>query len=153
MRFRVDPISAELNQRDRTIHLLLHPVLRVRRNHDGGRVEITDTLNAPTDVMVESYMHIEIDAETEPAELDNLKASIERVLEQVRLAVTDWRTMRAKLKDDIAEIGSEKLPMPAEEVEESKKFLEWLDDGNFIFLGYRRYGFETRDGKDYLPPD
>src|SRR5207253_5725206 len=28
----------------------------------------------------------------------------------------------------------------------------WLDDGNFIFLGYRRYGFETRDGKDYLPP-
>src|SRR5205085_8704283 len=24
-------------------------------------------------------------------------------------------------------------------------------DGNFIFLGFRRYGFETRGGNDYLP--
>src|ERR1041385_8617510 len=153
MPFLVDSVSAELNKRDRTIHLLLHPVLRVRREKNGARVEITDTLNAPTDVMVESYMHVEIDEETEPSELDNLKASIERVLEQVRLAVIDWRAMRAKLKEDIAEIGTEKLPMPAEEVEEAKKFLEWLDDGNFIFLGYRRYGFETRGDRDYLPPD
>src|SRR4029079_15148958 len=65
MPFLVDSISAEINRRERTIHLLLHPVLRVRRDHDGRRVEITDTLNAPTDVMVESYMHIEIDQETE----------------------------------------------------------------------------------------
>jgi len=152
MPFLVDSVSAEINRRDRTIHLLLHPVLRVRRDHDGRRVEITDTLNAPTDVMVESYMHIEIDQETEQSELDNLKSSIEFVLEQVRLAVTDWRTMRAKLTEDIAEIASSTLPMPAEEINEARSFLEWLDDGNFIFLGYRRYGFETHDGKDYLPP-
>ncbi|HJW93035.1 MAG TPA: NAD-glutamate dehydrogenase [Thermoanaerobaculia bacterium] len=153
MPFLVDSVSAEINKRDRTIHLLLHPVLRVRRDHDGRRVEITDTMNAPTDVMVESYMHVEIDEETEQSELEALKSSIERVLGQVRLAVVDWRAMRAKLKEDIAEIATETLPMPAEEVEEAKKFLEWLDDGNFIFLGYRRYAFETHDGKDFLPPD
>jgi len=96
MPFLVDSVSAEINRRERSLHLLLHPILRVRRDHDGHRVEITDTLNAPTDVMVESYMHIEIDQETEPAELENIRTSIERVLEQVRLAVTDWRTMRAK---------------------------------------------------------
>ena len=45
-----------------------------------------------------------------------------------------------------------RLPMPAEEVDEARQFLQWLDSGNFIFLGYRRYGFETREGKDYLPP-
>src|SRR4051794_6998680 len=153
MPFLVDSVSAEINRRDRTIHLLLHPVLRVRRTEAGRRVEITDTLAAPTDVMVESYMHVEIDQETEQSELDSLRQSIERVLEQVRLAVTDWRTMRATLTEDIAEIDPKGLPMPAEEIEEAKKFLEWLDDGNFIFLGYRRYGFETHDGKDYLPPD
>jgi len=151
MPFLVDSVSAEINRRDRTIHLLLHPVLRVRRDHDGRRVEITDTMNAPTDVMVESYMHVEIDQETEESELENLKTSIERVLAQVRLAVADWRTMRAKLKEDIAEIDASTLPMPAEEIKEAHAFLEWLDDGNFIFLGYRRYGFETHDGKDYLP--
>jgi len=153
MPFLVDSVSAEINRRDRTIHLLLHPVLRVRRDHDGQRVEITDTLNAPTDVTVESYMHIEIDQETEQSELESLKASIEHVLEQVRLAVTDWRAMRAKMKEDIAEIDASTLPMPAEEIKEAHEFLEWLDQGNFIFLGYRRYGFESRDGKDYLPAD
>src|SRR5436305_14523559 len=71
MPFLVDSVSAEINRRERNIHLLLHPVLRVRREQDGRRVEITDTMNAPTDVMVESYMHIEIDQETEPSELDN----------------------------------------------------------------------------------
>src|ERR1051326_8908597 len=44
-----------------------------------------------------------------------------------------------------------KLPMPQEEVDEALSSLEWLDAGNFIFLGFRRYGFDTRDGKDYLP--
>ncbi len=154
MPFLVDSVTAEINRRERTLHLLLHPILRVRRSQEGARVEITDTLNAPTDVMVESYMHIEIDQETEPAELENIKASIESVLAQVRLAVQDWRAMRDKLKEDIAEITSDAYPMmPADEVEEARRFLEWLDDGNFIFLGYRRYGFETREGKDFLPPD
>src|SRR5262249_20315403 len=51
----------------------------------------------------------------------------------------------------IRELEGKKLPMPPEEVEEAKAFLQWLDDGNYIFLGFRRYGFETRDGKDYLP--
>ena len=42
--------------------------------------------------------------------------------------------------------------MPQEEVDEARDFLQWLDEGNYIFLGFRRYGFETRGGKDYLPP-
>ncbi|HEX6639848.1 MAG TPA: NAD-glutamate dehydrogenase domain-containing protein, partial [Thermoanaerobaculia bacterium] len=60
--------------------------------------------------------------------------------------------MRAHLAADVAELDATKLPMPEEEVEEAKAFLQWLDDGNFIFLGHRRYVFETRDGNDYLRP-
>src|SRR6266480_3166607 len=41
--------------------------------------------------------------------------------------------------------------MAPAEVDEAKSFLKWLDDGNYIFLGFRRYGFETRGGRDYLP--
>ena len=128
MPFLVDSVSAEINRRDRKIHLLLHPVM------NGV-----------------SYMHIEIDQETEPAELAALKSGIEKVLGDVRVAVADWRTMRERLKADIAEIDAKKLPMPAEEVEEAEEFLKWLDDGNYIFLGFRRYGFESKKGQDYLP--
>ncbi|HEV7919388.1 MAG TPA: NAD-glutamate dehydrogenase [Thermoanaerobaculia bacterium] len=153
MPFLVDSVSAEINQRERKIHLLLHPVASIRRDHEGNRIEISDTQAAPSDAVRESYMHIEIDQETEPAELELLRTSIERILALVRMAVTDFRAMRERLKADIAELDLAKPPMPPEEVAEARKFLEWLDDGNFLFLGFRRYRFETRDGQDYLPAD
>ncbi|HVS33867.1 MAG TPA: NAD-glutamate dehydrogenase [Thermoanaerobaculia bacterium] len=152
MPFLVDSVSAEITRRDRKIHLLLHPVLRVVRDSKGKRREVMDTLSATSDVVVESYMHFEIDQETEAAELESIRKGIEEVLEQVRLAVADWLTMRERLSADIAEIEGVNLPMPEEEVEEARDFLRWLDHGNFIFLGYRRYGFETKGGQDYLPP-
>jgi glutamate dehydrogenase len=152
MPFLVDSVSAEINRRERSIHLLLHPVVRVRRDTAGRRVEMTSTQSAPIDAIVESMMHIEIDQETSGAELDMLRGSIERVLAEVRVAVADWRTMRERLTQDIDELQQSKLDwMPREEVDEAREFLRWLDDGNFIFLGFRRYGFETHGGNDYLP--
>ncbi|HEX7153721.1 MAG TPA: NAD-glutamate dehydrogenase domain-containing protein, partial [Thermoanaerobaculia bacterium] len=152
MPFLVDSVTAEVIARDRKLHLLLHPIIRARRDAQGNRVEITDTLAAPTDAVVESYMHVEIDQETEPEELESIRGSIERILAQVRLSVTDWRAMRDRLAADIAELELAKLPMPAEEIQEAREFLRWLDDGNYVFLGHRRYKFETRDGKDFLRP-
>jgi glutamate dehydrogenase len=151
MPFLVDSVTAEINRRERKIHLLLHPVIRTRRDSTGRRVEVTDTQAAPTDAVVESYMHVEVDQETEPQELEAIRDSLERILEQVRLAVADWRAMRQRLTEDIEELTvGAGLPMPAEEVREAQEFLRWLDNGNFVFLGHRRYVFETKDGGDYL---
>src|SRR3954451_20049115 len=130
MPFLVDSVSAEINRRERNIHLLLHPVVRVRRDEAGRRVEMTSTQAAPLDAIVESTMHIEVDQETSGAELDMLRNAIERVLAEVRVAVADWRTMRERLSQDVAELQN-KLPMPQEEIDEARDFLRWLDDGNF----------------------
>ena len=151
MPFLVDSVTAEVNQRERNIHLLLHPVVKVRRDAKGRRIELTSAQVAPADAITESYMHIEIDQDTDPGELDFLCKSLEKVLTDVRIAVADWRTMRQRLTENIQELEAKKLPMPPEEVDEAKAFLKWLDEGNYIFLGFRRYGFETRKGKDYLP--
>jgi glutamate dehydrogenase len=151
MPFLVDSVSAEIHRRDRKIHLLLHPVIRTVRDTAGNRLEVTDTFGGAK-ANVESYMHVEIDQETEPAELDSIRASLEMILREVRLAVRDYAPTRDRLKADIAELGDAKLPMPEEEVAEAKAFLEWLDQGNFIFLGHRRYDFATRADGDYLIP-
>src|SRR5438132_9913309 len=147
MPFLVDSVTAEINQRERNIHLLLHPVIRVHRDAKGRRLDVT----AAEDAITESYMHIEVDQDTEPSELDLMCKSIEQVLADVRVAVADWRTMRQRLQENVGQLEAKKLPMPPEEVDEAKAFLKWLDEGNYIFLGFRRYGFETRKGKDYLP--
>src|ERR1041385_7412168 len=153
MPFLVDSVSAEVHRRDRNIHLLIHPVFRVRRDKKGKRMELSATLGAASDSTVESMMHVEMDQETDPVEIESLRTAIERVLAQVRMSVADFKTMRERLTADIAELETAKLPMPQEEIDEARAFLRWLDDGNFVFLGYRRYGFETRGGKDYLPAD
>ncbi len=152
MPFLVDSVSAEINRRDRKIHLLLHPIITTRRDPGGRRMEVTDTLTTTAESVRESYMHVEIDQETEPEELESIRASLENILREVRLSVIDWRAMRARLTADIEELETAKLPMPQEEVDEAKAFLRWLDSGNFIFLGHRRYGYETRDGNDFLMP-
>jgi len=152
MPFLVDSVTAEFIRRDRKIHLLLHPVVRARRDASGRRLEVVDTGSAGTSAIVESYMHVEIDQETEQAELESMRMALDTILNQVRLAVADWRTMRQRLAEDIEELDPAKLPMPPEEVEEAKAFLRWLDNGHFIFLGYRRYVFETRNESDYLTP-
>ncbi len=151
MPFLVDSVSADINQRGRNIHLLLHPVVRVHRDAKNRRIDLAATKTAAAGAITESYMHVQIDQATEEAELESIARSIEQVLEQVRLAVTDWKPMRERLAQTIRDIEAHKLPMPQEEVDEAVAFLRWLDDGNFIFLGYRQYGFETRKGKDYLP--
>src|SRR6476620_348607 len=91
MPFLVDSVSAEVNRLGRNIHLLLHPVVRVRRDAGGKRMELTSTQEAKIDAIVESYMHVEIDQESDASELDAMKASIEVVLHDVRAAVTDWQ--------------------------------------------------------------
>src|SRR5688572_19148014 len=116
MPFLVDSVTAEFTRRERKIHLLLHPVIRTRRDAGGERLEVTDTGHPGTDAIVESYMHVEIDQETEAAELESIRASLQQILDHVRVAVADWRTMRQRLADNIAELGIAKLPMPDEEV-------------------------------------
>jgi glutamate dehydrogenase len=152
MPFLVDSVSAEINRRDRKIHLLLHPIITSRRDPGGRRIEVTDTLTTTAESVRESYMHVEIDQETEPEELESIRTSLENILREVRLSVLDWRAMRARLTANVEELETAKLPMPQEEINEAKDFLRWLDSGNFIFLGHRRYTFETRDGSDYLLP-
>ncbi|HET7437273.1 MAG TPA: NAD-glutamate dehydrogenase [Thermoanaerobaculia bacterium] len=152
MPFLVDSVSAEIQRSEKKIHLLLHPIIRARRDANGHRMEITDTQHAPSDAVVESYMHIEIDQETEPAELEAIRQSLLNVLHDVRVAVEDWRAMRQSLTEDLNNLDPTKLPMPPEEVEEAKEFLRWLDHGNFVFLGHRRYDFQTRENSDYIEP-
>ena len=146
MPFLVDSVTAELNRRDLTVHLIIHPVLKVRRGRNGRRIELCDSSAEPAAdksgfVLGESMMHIEIDEQSAPEALEEIRTSVERVLADVRVAVQDWRDIRGKIGETLAEIETSPSPLPREEVEEAKEFLRWLDDDHFTFLGYREYDF------------
>ncbi|HEY6798399.1 MAG TPA: NAD-glutamate dehydrogenase [Kineosporiaceae bacterium] len=158
MPFLVDSVTAELGRQDRAIHLVVHPQILVRRDVTGALRDIVDddctdqvVRHLPRDVAVESWIHVEIDRESDQPDLDAIAAGIRRVLEDVRVAVEDWPRMRARARM-IAEELEESVPpgIGEEQALEAQGLLHWLADGHFTFIGYREYRLVEADGQTRL---
>jgi len=158
MPFLVDSVTMELTRLDRDIHMVIHPQVLVRRDVTGALQEVFDADEARNDggaraqdVVRESWMHIEVDRESDPDRLAAMEADLSRVLRDVREAVEDWSRMRDTallVVDDLHENPPPKID-PAE-VEEAASLLSWLVDDHFTFLGYREYSLQEVDGADCL---
>src|SRR5690606_22472442 len=117
MPFIVDSALAALRAGGGTVRLFSHPVVR---QADGGAL---------------SVLHIHSDP---VSDLPALLAEIEATMGDVGLAVHDWQPMLDRLRKAIAELGGQK----ASQINESLRFLDWLVEHNFTFLGMRDYHIE-----------
>jgi len=134
MPFLVDSVTMELNRRDLTVHLVIHPIVRVARDA-AGHLAMTGEARS------ESFMQVRISEQSGAARLEEIREGLERVLADVRAAVEDWRVMHGKIEGVIGELDRSPPPLPADEVDEARAFLAWLADDHFTFLGYRDYEF------------
>lgn len=144
MPFLIDSVSMELTRRGFGVHMIIHPVMTVRRD-ESGRLEqvLPPGPDSPEDGARESVIHAEVDRQTSPDQLRQLEGHLERVIREVRAVVEDWPAMRAKALDIVDKL--EKSPPPLDdrnEVTEATAFLAWLEDHHFTFLGYRDYDLE-----------
>ncbi len=142
MPFLVDSVTGALVMMDRPVLLVVHPQIAVVRDFSGRLVKTFDVEveDLPTDAIIESWMHVEIERETNPADLAAIEREIQVVLRSVREAVEDWPKMRAAAAgaaDDIA--ARRPQSVDAAELDDSVEFIRWLLDDNFTFLGYREY--------------
>ena len=135
MPFLVDSVANELNRREIMVSLLAHPVMSVLRTKDGDMTEAA--FDAGDLGRRESMMHIEIERVADPAQLEELAASLERVLAEVRAAVEDWQAMRGACLDAIDDLA----PGKSDDFAEHEEFLRWLEANHFTFLGHRRYRY------------
>src|SRR6267142_2000559 len=93
MPFLVDSVTMEVNRQGLTLHLVIHPVLRAVRDAKGELLSIFQPSES-SEGRLESFMHIEVDRQTDAAKLVELEAGIARVLADVRAAVEDWNRCR-----------------------------------------------------------
>ena len=152
MPFLVDSVTMELTEQSRDVHMVVHPQLLVRRDITGELLEVLpddDSAGAdlPHDVSRESWMHIEVDRETEAEDLQSIEHALTKVLQDVREAVEDWSRMRAQAEEIITDLEENPPPLAEGEVDEGKALLRWLADDHFTFLGYREYHL-LREGED-----
>ncbi|HXY99580.1 MAG TPA: NAD-glutamate dehydrogenase [Stellaceae bacterium] len=148
MPFLVDSVTAALAGQGFTVHLVIHPILRLERDGAGCVAVLHEPdSKANGKALRESFMHVEVNEESDSRRLAELAAQLERVLDEVRLAVQDWSAMRRRLGEIVADLGANPPPVEADERAEALDFLAWLEDDNFTFLGFREYRFgEAREG-------
>ena len=151
MPFLVDSITMELANHGLASRLVVHPVLRVRRDVTGVLREVLGAVAEETpeagsdddarqhDELTESWTHIEIPTLGE-GEPQRITADLRRVLGDVRVSVEDYARMRANvlwLAEDV--LAPEADDGSADSPSEIAELLRWLVDGHFTFLGYREY--------------
>ncbi len=146
MPFLVDSASMEVNRQGLTLHLIVHPIFAVERDAGGALKGLYPREKKP-DGARESFMHIEVDRLADPMARAQLAEGIERVLGDVRAAVTDWKAMVAQLRAVIADIDRQAPPLAREEVAENRDFLQWLAEDHLLLLGYRQHDFTDHDGE------
>jgi glutamate dehydrogenase len=147
MPFLVDSVAMALTRHGSAIHAFVHPIVKVRRDHEGRLLEL---LQWEADGLAESLIHVEIDRQGEQARLDEVAMELQRVLADVQAAVEDWPAMREQVRAIVADLDERPPPVAPDEVTEAKALLEWMDDDHFTFLGYREYDLHTKNGEDVL---
>ncbi len=171
--FLIDSISMELNRRGFGVHLIIHPVMRVRRNDAGELLDVLPRDSEGEQAMAESVIHAEVARHTDPGDLREIEEALRRVIGEVRAAVEDWPQMRRRALELSDELKASPPPIDPDDIVEAREFLTWLEDHNFTFLGYRDYELsgagdsvrlapvagsglgilrESRGGVDTLPP-
>jgi glutamate dehydrogenase len=151
MPFLVDSLGMAFTRADLAVHLIVHPVLQVRRDRSGRMLDLGANGSGPAHP--ESWQLYEIDRITDPEQLRKLQHDLEATLGDVRVAVRDWAAMRERVRALIGELGSHPPPRPAAEVSEVTHLLDWMEGRHFVFLGYRYYQLERGRGEDRLVPD
>ncbi len=139
MPFLVNSATMALNAEGVTVHLVIHPVVRVDRDAAGRVVQLHDADQAAG--AAESFMHIEISELRDAHRIEAIRARLEATLAEVRAAVEDWRKMRDSLDDLRHGMARIRPPVAEEELTETLDFLAWLDNDNFTYLGCREYRF------------
>ncbi|KKC31458.1 NAD-glutamate dehydrogenase [Devosia psychrophila] len=131
MPFIVDSALAAVRAAGGTVKLFTHPVVKVWQGQvidNGGRAL--------------SLLHIHSDP---VADVDALTREVEATMNEVTSAVRDWQPMLERLRRAISSLERS----PAAQKDEPLRFLDWLIEHNFTFLGMREYRLSA-DGLEPL---
>ena len=93
MPFLVDSVTMEVNRHGLTLHLIVHPIVRVNRRDASGDADGRAARRVAGAAAASRSCTSRSTALTDAARLEALAADLARVLDDVRVAVEDWKTM------------------------------------------------------------
>ncbi len=150
MPFLVESIAMVFSEMNIAVHLIVHPVLSVRRDARGKLRAVSADLDGASP---ESWQLMEIDRPRNEAQAQQLVQRLNRALVDVRKAVTDFPRLLERVRAVAHDLERASLPVPKSHVAEARALLTWMHDGHFVFLGYRYYRLKRGRARDALVRD
>ncbi|HYH35094.1 MAG TPA: NAD-glutamate dehydrogenase [Nocardioides sp.] len=147
MPFLVDSVTSVLTGLGSGIHSVAHPRLAARRDDSGALVDLRPATSAEDRDVLESWMRVEVDGPVDQQASEVLVAEITGVLEDVRAAVRDWKSIRAAVLQ-----LAEELDRRSDQARDAATFLRWVADDRFTFIGWLEYDREDASGGPRLVP-
>lgn len=145
MQFLVDSVTMAVNKLGHVAHWIVHPLLALtfdaQRQLSSAMEATAQTKDAAS---IESFISLECDRLVSGAEREALALELDRVLTDVRAAVSDWLPMLKRLQS--VREASSGSPLSSRGEQEGSDFLRWLEDQNFTFLGARDYEMRREEG-------
>ena len=172
MPYLVDSVTAEISRGGHAISLVVHPIfLTARASADRSLKSVkslptqarsissgdTQSLPALTGLLentddhsqLESWIAVELDHAVTDQEAQDLIAGLTKVLNDVGLSHRDHDRMIAQAQRSAADIR--RLDNVVDQGE-SAELVEWMANGNYLFLGSREYSLTDDDGTARLEP-
>ncbi len=141
--FIVDSVTAALDRSGYRVVTEVHTVVGTVRSAEGELLDVTPARGADRREAIQHYQLREHLDEAARAELEGV---LRGVLGDLRAAVDDFEPMQQVIErmKEVARAGAHRYS--PEIVAEAERFLDWLLDLNFIFLGYREYAIAGENG-------
>ena len=130
MPFLVDSLLLAFSRLGIGVHLIIHPLFEVAKRR-------------------ESWQLFEVDRQIDPARLELIKLTLHATLADVQAAVSDWQPMLQQVQVAARALQGAGVPHAAD-VLEAQALIEWMAQGHFTFLGYRRYRLRRGARQDQL---
>ena len=153
MPFLVDSVSMELTRLGSGVHLIIHPVVRVRRDEE-GRLRRGAPPRRRGGRLRARVLHPRRDRARDrpgaPRHREGGARERPRPTSAPRSRTGGrWSRRRGEV---IADLDANPPPVDEEELAEARALLEWIVDNHFTFLGYHEYDLIAENGDERAPP-
>ena len=135
--FILDSIREYFRREGLSVYLVLHPVLTVERK-EGRLTRVDEALSEGGSKESHIYLHF---TRVDEERLAKIKHDVTEILRAVQAMVDDFALTLNILRNRMVGKGPAIFPPDAKEDwrREVRDFLQWMFDGNFIFMGYKRW--------------
>ncbi len=139
--FLVNSLLMKLNSLNKTPERFIHPVFTVERGPDHKARSFTECFQTQDDDSPNNESFIQCAVEYMP---EDEHLSIERglldVIDQIRTSVDDWLEIQSKVRNLTNLLHSKDANS---ELSEQIHFLNWIQQENFVYLGYCEVEIDT----------